>query len=472
MTVLARELTITYGALSVGGTSGRLLDKYHYVEDSFDRASVEFEFVIAKTTEADFATEVAAVEAAFRIPRQGLTIVQGAKTLLSLTQSGNTGLDAEPQIVKQGQEGDTGRSRRYRVRIAFGRPADNASTSGRRFASIDVQYEPSRRRIVTFSGTYTAIPGGESSARKQYEAQVTTWAEAALSALSITQYEIVGEPVTEESDTGKILNFRLTYKEIINKQSQSLYDDTAIVDDVMQIGIEKVGPGDSKRLDRLANINVNYSCWIDRTVTTGLVEKYSAIRATIVSKIRATLGVGSICLVSDHPSYDWTDNRIFVSMQLLGTVGGSLLQYTEVVLTTDSMGVVMLPAWDGNPISRYVFQGPRDIIKTVTQIKRVLKGGGGQGGQQMAARGDGAALVNIPLGGGAGVSLEPPPPPPGGDIEPGKDEQMVMIRLDHFVTPVILGTTAESQIECEDITDIYAMQRVNPLKGSPFTFTR
>ncbi|HBY62153.1 MAG TPA: hypothetical protein DEH78_20225, partial [Solibacterales bacterium] len=165
---ITRDLVIVYGSTTVGGSTARQIDGYHIVgPKGYASAAVEFSFITTAASQSALATECNTLEAAFRQPRQNLTITLGGNTILSLSHSGNTGFDASPSIIKAGDPADTGLSRHYTVRIDFGMPADNVSTSFRRDSSVTVEYSAARRRRVTISGTYTANTDG-TTAYAQY----------------------------------------------------------------------------------------------------------------------------------------------------------------------------------------------------------------------------------------------------------------------------------------------------------------
>jgi len=399
MALVPRELTITWGTYIISTANGCLINSYTYNEDSYDTASVEFEYVITAVDDAAFAAACVTAEAAFRKPRQALTIVQGASPLLSLSHANNTGFDSMPSILKQGQVGDTARSRFYKVRITFGRPADNVPTSGRRTGSIDVAYLPSRQRIITLHGVYTAQPGGL-DARAQYLAQIDTWGTSILAALGVAQYDLLEDPVTESNDTDKVINFSRVYKELIYPQAGSP-NDPAIIGDTLEIDVARDGTEDGPNAYHLTTITVAYSCWINKDITTDLMAKWATIRSSILDKCRSAYALGTVGIVSDAPDYSYTDNRITATMVLLGVAMGNLLSYRESKKVSNEIGQNIVPCWTGDPLSYYVFPGPtRQLTTKVVSERRTSEGnergaGGGAGGGQTPG-------IFVGTGGGGG----------------------------------------------------------------------
>lgn len=361
--VVTRELSITYGSATVGGTTDRYLDGYVHVTRGYETASVEFSFIVTQASEALFAAECIAIEAAFRKPYQALTVTQGSVTLLSLSHSSSTGFDAEPEIVKADDLADTGRSRRYTVRISFGCPADGSGMDGRRESRVDVAYSPSRRRTVTMTGTWTAI--STDTAREKYEAKVSTWATAVLAALTGT-FDLAEESF-EFSTNDKTCTFRRVYEEIIRSQGGASVDDTAIVRQSLVISRREIAPGDYDLLPtkRVIVLDVRYSASIDKTVTTDLPGKWSSIKSWVVEQVRSVLSGGALAVIAEAPEYDGDENRISATMTCEGVGSGDILESTLTVEDADDEGKVFDPVWSGDPFACYVFQGPRVLLRTI-----------------------------------------------------------------------------------------------------------
>jgi len=375
MPAVDRELAITYGSLSIGGSTDRLIDGYVRIEKAFATSSVEFDFVISATSEAAFATEISTVESALRTPFKDLLIEQGSSTILDLKPSTDTGLNTQPVIMKSEDIKNTGRSRKYTVRIDCEMPADNAPTSGIRESLVNVAYSPSRRRTVTISGVGTAIAGTD--ARAKYEAIIGTFCTSILTALGGT-YELGEEPVTESDYEDKTIRFSRIYDELIYSQAGS-GDHASIVRQEIQITRSQVGPGDSKgssQVERLVNLACTYSAWIDKTVTQDLRGTWSSIKSWVYRQIQTTFASGSIAIIESSPSYDYDNNRITVTIQAVGSTGSLIIEYRETFKFSMISGIVLVPVWSGDMWDKYSYQGPRSIKKTTTINKRLIDNGG------------------------------------------------------------------------------------------------
>lgn len=394
MALVSRDLSISWGGYVISTANNRLINGWTYSDDGYETASVEFEFVVIGSSDSTFAAECAAAEAAFRKPRETLTIMQGTTPILSLSHSGNTGFDSDPMIIKQGQVGDTGRSRFYRVHITFGRPADNVGTAGRRYGTIDVAYTPSRQAFVTISGTYTAL--GVTGSRGSYQSAIATYCTGVLGSLGITEYELLEEPQTESNDTDKVINFRRVYRQILYPQT----DASSVVGDTLEIEIDYDGAEDGDESNHLVIVNATYDASVDKDVTTNLEGLWSSIKGSVYGKIRGSLGLKNIGIVHETPSFDYTSNRISASLHCAGVYFGNIISKKETTRTVVETGAVLTPAWTGESLSYYLFQGPKKILTYVTTSTRAL--GGGSSGRTAGSAGGGAGTVQmgiVPAGG-------------------------------------------------------------------------
>lgn len=376
----------------------------------------------------DFATKCDALETAFRTPWLDLTVSQGAATLIDFKHSTNTGFRADPSVVKREDIGNTGYSRRYTVTIPVEMPADVSNTSGRQDADIKISYLPSRRRQVEISGVYTALPPGGVTARQQYEASINAFAATVLGPLGGT-WELAEEPVVNEDHVQKVVNFVRVYDELIFEQAGGSPDEVSIVRQRLVISRAQVGPGDSPTGDtsfeasnasaaskgrsggyqqvglgggettyptigkgntyaagiggsgggslagtsgavnRLLEIEASYECWIDKTVTppTTLESFYSTIQSFIVQQIKTILKVSSVAITSERPSFDLDDCRITSSISAVASSSSGLVEYSQEVEDVSDPGIVLVPAWTGNSLSKFMYQGPQTIKQTITE---------------------------------------------------------------------------------------------------------
>jgi len=427
MAFVARELVLTYGTFVISTANNRLIDGPIRIIQGPNLSTAEFDFYITQSTEALFAAEVLAVTTAFRTPRKALTIAQGSETLYSFSHASNTGMNSRPEVIKAEDIGDTGRSRKYTVRIEFEMPADVHATSGRQDSTIEIQFSPARRRTVIFTGVYTALAGV--AALAQYEANIDAYTSFVLSGLVPSgTYEKTSEDV-QNDDQDKLATFRQEFTELFFNETISALDDAEIVRQELRVGRADNQPGDcfgaipfSKdsgsqaegsgvNVRRPIIFDVSYSAWIDKTLNTNLDSKYKGvIRPWLLQNITDLSEAAGGALMEERPEFDGPDNRISVTMRFIVPLS-SVLERTCSVQSQDDFGKVLVPVWNGDGLARYVYNGPRRQIFTLTETKRILGtkiplgaggvgGGGGAGGGSLFGIGSRFQFGQRNLGGG------------------------------------------------------------------------
>lgn len=400
MSVITREIALTYGGYDIGGSTARPIDGYTEIEQSYATSAIEVSFWAFGSSAAAFASECQAIEAAFRKPRQDLTVTYGGSTHISFSHTNNTGFDSAPTITKEGGLGDTARSRRYTVRIEFGMPANNLSLNGRRDTSVHIAYGPQRRRKVTISGVYTAYLDGATPRSAEYAygtasgTNIATYAASVLSAIdSSATFELVEEPQVQRNETNKALEFQIVYQEIIKGDAGSAIDDSEIVNQTFKLTFERLYPGDSLggystglstggsgstvalsngTPFRPVKWTTEYECWITKGGTDLRTKWNNVIWPWLEEQVQAA-GAGPLAMISNNPTFNYSDNHITATMEWYDARGGTLLERTVTTTEDDvSFGWVDVPIWTGNPYDRYVYQGPAIRHREIHEKKRVV----------------------------------------------------------------------------------------------------
>ena len=392
-----REMYVTYGAVTIGGIStDYLLDGFtrHSVRDGKADSWIEFDCVVHSATGAGFAALCAALETTFRTPRKDLVVVQNGVTLLRAAHSdADGGMNTEPEIRKIGDVGDSGRSRRYTIRVAWEAPADTASTSGLRESTVNVEYDASRIRTIRIAGTFTAVPS-TTSARSRYEAAIAAHVSSVLSGLSVTTSELIGEPVTEQDYDDKVLRFERVYLELYFGQGQdSATNHASIVDQTLTVtrrevsedrspatpsGGGAVAGGSSSiaspgTVQALAIFDLHYECSVDATASTDLKGLYDSIRAWLVGQFNAAFSQGTFALTMERVDLQRAANRLVVDMTAEGAVrGADMVSRTATVQTRTQPGITLRGRWTGSPLDFNVYQGFDTVIRTTTLTARHL----------------------------------------------------------------------------------------------------
>ena len=404
MATYAQERTITYGSLSVGGSSARRIDRFMRWEEDYESGAIEFDVVTSASSDSAFNTEVNAIRDAFRQPRQDLTVVQntggGDVTIISRKHSDNTGLDTYPEIITDGHPADTGRSHRFRIRISYGLPANNLSQNFRRTSSVDLSYSPSRQRTLTITGVYTAnSTDGTTGSLAQYLAQIATYAAEvlALSQFSAATFEKVGEPSIESNETYKVTTFTQVYKEILFNQEVGVLNNAAIVDPQMLVTVSRTGPGDSTAgganvgvfggvgqtqtsgggsdIIRPSVVTVTYDAAIDVEVSSNLTNLWtSVIRPRMISAATSMTSLGAkpgVIVLEEDPGIDRPNNRISARMVFMCILSDILSQRID-VKDSRSPGRVLVGTYGPDPEVYYDFPGMSVRTRTISEQREIL----------------------------------------------------------------------------------------------------
>lgn len=220
---MARDLQFTYGATTIGGSSANTpVDKYR-IRHGYPRSTFSCEFLVTGTTYSNFASACTAIESALRTPRQALAVTLSGNSALSLdpATNANSGFNADPTLERVSDAVENwGLVRRYRFTVTFERPADLAGQSGRREETVTVHADLMKRRVVTFQGTWTAMPG--SDARAQYAASMGAHCTAVLAAIDPTATWVQVSEDQPSDDPGKLVTgYVRVYWEVVNGRRES-----------------------------------------------------------------------------------------------------------------------------------------------------------------------------------------------------------------------------------------------------------
>ena len=403
MPAVARQFKILYDTFEVCGTTERVLDGDLRVTRSSRKAVVEFAFLISATTDAAFATEIAAVEEAFIKTGKRLQILTGpafATTMYDFDPASGTGQHSEPEIRKAGSPADSNRTRRYEVAITFERPEGSVGGGSGRVESkdlIEVTHTPARRHTVTFTGSYvrTGI-----SALANYVAGFDTYCLANLASL------FPGQTFEEDQDefipdsTADNLDFRRVYEQVWFNETTGALNLDAIVRQELVIRRKRRAPGDTalpggpngrtspggkgQRAFRLVEFTVDYSAWIKKQESTTPPDIIAAwqdtVRPHLLQTVKNTVGMvadAALILLEEEPAFDWPQNRIHARLIVatFQTGGGDLIESEVSERTHVETGTVFIPVWSGKKFERHVFDGPARMLRTRELVAR-FKGSG------------------------------------------------------------------------------------------------
>ena len=472
MPAVTRTLSIVYGGLTLGGASDNyLLDGEWTVVDGPDSASLSCTLVCRADSVAAFEVVRQALEDELRTPRQRLRVIVGSDTLYDWNPADgvDTGFHQAPNYTFPGDgQVDSDKSVRINVSFQITLDSDKYGNDGRRDSTVTLSYTPSRVRTVTISGEYRAGPSAGPAARAAYEAAISTYATAVTTALGGT-WRRIAEPSVSHDDINKTMTFSLTFKEAIYPHSGgTLVDalvDPELVDPQLSITITRSFPGDGPGVSvgRAADLSVNFSTGVDKTLTTDLVGKYERdIKPYLIETAKTEFGAAAAVLTDESFTPDFHENRINVSMRLWLAVG-PVLEYEITTTIDEDEGIVLKPIWTGNPFSRYVYQGPKSRIRTTAIRKRVLGVVGADkssGGKKPGVPGD-PASPGTPVGKAAAASTagsisDDPNTFQEGTVKPPATSkpgtpQWFLMKVSRTFKPTVIGDPSTGTVSVTDI---------------------
>ena len=414
---VTRELSITYGGVTVGGTSDVYLLDHSYprtVRGDYESITATCTVQVVGSSEALFVANCKALETEFMEPYQDVAITLGSESW-AYSHASNTGVLARPSWEVVPHPSNSARSRLYECSVTVQRPADYTGKAGLRVAQITVTTDLSGRRTLDVAGTYTSLSSAGATA--QFTSAYPTYLGTLETALTGTWER--GAVSYTADDEDKVITFRVASSEPGYSQAGSS-DHAAIKGQSLTVSRTELGPGDRPGVVRLRTLAVAYEATIVRSVTTDLDGFYHAtIKPFLLARVRDIAGSASIALVRQSPSYDHENNRITVALEVMAAGGSGLLAHSEVTQDEDREPIQLVPVWDGNPFARASMPVPAHSTRAITITKLMLgaasssrggEGGGGGGGGSWGSINDafggliGGAMGQTSLGGGGGIS--------------------------------------------------------------------
>jgi len=415
---------LTWGTYEIGGTTERLIVGLHRLRSDFQAFEVTLDVLIRGTSDSAFASACSELESEFTKRRNLILFQVGSSTIHTFNPSSsvNTGLNSYARIEKVGTPGaDTDRSRLYTVTVGCEKPATDAS--GRRDATITVEYDAARIRTVTISGVWTAVTSNNATA--QYAAQIDSYCSSALSALlPSATFETSSSPVmerTERDDQDKVIRFTRVFREVIKNQSSASLDDTTIKAAMLGWSRSKTQPGDSGggRVKRLEQIVARFECALDKTQTTDVGAFYrSTVRPFIVSTFESRYAPVQYAIVQeDHGTGDDYRNTLVATMIFRAAIDPTdVIESVQTARIVEDGGKVFTGRWNGRLFSKYADQGIASRRRIGLRAVRVL---GSLGPKARVGSGEGSvfgvAFVN-PDGSAAAGTLVPGAGVPAGGL--------------------------------------------------------
>lgn len=413
---MARELTISYGGVTMGGASAvYLLDgKYTTTFDAL-RKSVRWTVTVVNTPGADFASSCAALESAF----------QGRRGTLAISFDGNShessAMLAEPSAAKISSTATTGGSRVYECEVSWHLVADQGN---RVWARIEVSEDESKVRTYKVTGQWTPSSSG-GSARSNCETLLESFANSNRPSGT---WDVGLVSITTDMDDkladGTWVQREIAYGEV----AASPANNADIIRHQLTLDKSQANPGDSPGVTarQRATITATWSCGVDHTSTTDLKALYEdTIRPFIFDEVKRVYGIDDFALVSENPRYLRAANRIDASLTMEAEVEpAGVFSYRVSQRVQVIPGRFLVPVWTGRPTDKIKYEGPSRAIRTST----------------IQAEGVGDHLMRLSPVAGYGELTDSSRSDTDPVFHDDVDESWVLLDYSENVTPLVLGS--------------------------------
>lgn len=469
MAAAARELSIIYGTLTVGGSSTDFLLHGEYAAKiDQDQGTLEWDTIIVGTSDADFKLNMATFLAAMRDKGQRARVVQGAQTVIDWdpTATVNTGFQAEPHFETLANSSFTrGNQAHYRCRVVVQLPADTASLSaGLRDYDVIVKTSPSGVSTAEIRGQYTATVA--TLAIAQYTGNIGTLTSTVKALLGGT-WEVVGNEYQVDDDNTTLTFRRYMAQPLLNQASGTL-DHAAIKNQRLVVTRLDWRPGDSDASTRRPRkIAVLYEADIDKDQSTDLDGLWDGtIRPWLIEHAKSATGAANVALIKEDASFDGPQNRISGTLEINAYDTGTLLMSRVSVVVDDTFGILVDPVWSGRPYDAAVNLGRGIKLRTTTTDKFLL-------GSQARTAGTAGRTIGgqilpgtdlFQFGGNLSKLSWVDPEAPAGEGQGGRQQGpsgWVRFRTINESTPVIEGVEGyQVEMTHQRIVDFYIWRTV------------
>jgi hypothetical protein len=356
---------ITFGDRQVGGSTVYQLFGPYVFDKSFTNLRLVFDVLVTADDIATLKTRAANLETDFskRLTHAQTLIISLDGNDWTYTM-GSTLLNAEASISKTGnEETDRGLSRMYTVTIEAELPADD---NGLRDIQVQVEYEPSRRKVVTMIGTYTA--DSDANAKGNYDTNFDTEATNYLTAIDASAtWELVSENHSmdrqmdsDDDPYSHICEFQRQYVELLYPQGTDT-DNTYIRDHRVIFNNMSQHPGDATEgTYRLQRVVATYDCSVDVEQSTDLPSVFdSVVKPNLKSAFIAEFTPTVYAVEEQRVSYDETNNRISAMMQFIfqPAGGGTILEGSASLTYRENRALDYTPVHLENELSFHVDAG-------------------------------------------------------------------------------------------------------------------
>ena len=349
--------SITYGDVTVGGESASFqINGPYSISKTFTTVQLSFTVIVVAEDYESLQARSDELETAFSKRDEDFSIDLDGSTWTYTF--GTDALNTTATISKPGTaEVDRGVARAYTCTIDAELPADDQD--GLRDLRVRVNYTPSRQRIVTMTGTYTAQSGG--TARDTYINGFDSEATTILSGLDgSATFELVNEN-HEEDRNNHVCSFSRDYVELLEDQLQGTRDANQIRDHRIAFTELFSSPGDSRAgVYRLRRVLADFSCAIDIEQTTDVKETYdSSVKEHLKQLFQSNFDPQIFAIEDERITYDETSKRLNAAVTFLYQKGGgnAMVEVSQSLTYREARNIDYTPVHGGDELDMYADNG-------------------------------------------------------------------------------------------------------------------
>lgn len=349
--------SITYGDVTVGGESASFqINGPYSISKTFTTVQLSFTVIVVAEDYESLQARSDELETAFSKRDQSFSIDLDGSTWTYTF--GTDALNTTATISKPGTaEVDRGVARAYTCTIDAELPANDQD--GLRDLRVRVNYTPSRQRIVTMTGTYTAQSGGTATNAylDGFDAEATT----ILSALDGSATFELGPESHEQDRNNHVCSFSREYVELLEDQLQGTRDANQIRDHRIAFTELFSSPGDSRAgVYRLRRVLADFSCAIDIEQTTDVKGTYdSSVKEHLKQLFQSNFDPQVFAIEDERITYDETSKRLNAAVTFLYQKDGGnpVVEVSQSLSYREARNIDYTPVHGGGELDMYADNG-------------------------------------------------------------------------------------------------------------------
>jgi hypothetical protein len=302
---------------------------------------------------------------------------------LDFSHNLNTGFLSEGSILKLDSELSTETTRHCSFICKIKLPFSQSSYNYRQNASFNIEYLPTKIRVVNFNITYTA--GGANSAYQNYNLYAKTWCESILARFG-SIFEIIKEKIDSEQEE-KILTANIIYKEIISNQKAGSKDNVNLIDIklVYKIRLEQktgypISADTGTSVHPSSMIQLDFLCPCNKETLTDITMSsyyHNTIRPYIISRILnilnineySTLDINNLYFEREEYAVDIFTSLIVGKLDIVIPPKSKFILFSENYSVNKDEKLTTIKLWDGQDNTYSVWTtGSSSVITRIITI--------------------------------------------------------------------------------------------------------